>query len=171
MKLILLITVLIVSSCSTFQSRRVVDISEIGIKNGVYNNQEWSSKLKFKRYSWYKDSTMTNEILLAELDRDSDFSNWLGKDKYYFSKCSKFYIGLFYSDSMAKQKNSFFLSQLNEKGYSEKTIVSFEEQLKAHQNFKDWRLFEHKVLGLCQLDKTAQKMEITVPGFKSQVLK
>jgi hypothetical protein len=170
MKLIALTLIFFFTACSVYKTRRSVKKSEVIIRNGVYSDKEWSSDLVFKRYSWFKDATMSNEILLSRITMSSDFVNWLGSDRVHISSCESFYIGLIYSDNQVKQGNPYLLAQLNEQGVEEKSIIDFSYELKAHQNFKDWNLSEHKIIGLCQTKKNSESLTLTLPGFKKSSL-
>jgi hypothetical protein len=158
------------TACSIYKTRRSMTKSEIVIRNGVYLDKEWESDLIFKRYSWYKDASMSNEIMLSEISLKSDFSHWLATDKYHINKCEKFYIGLIYSDTSVKQGNSYLLAQLNKQGLEEKSIVNFSQELKAHQNYIDWGLSGHKIIGLCQMTKKSDNYYLTLPGFMQNSL-
>lgn len=168
--IIMLILTMIIISCSSYNARRSVSESETVIRNGVYQDREWTDELIFKRFSWYSDATMKYDILLSKLDSKSGFSNWLETDANLLGTCSDLYIGLFYSSLSSTQRNSYLLSQLTKQGFSQNTLLTFSSELKAHQNFIDWGLGDYKIIGLCRRDNSKTPVTISIPGFKNQVL-
>jgi hypothetical protein len=155
-------------SCSIYKTRRNFYESSVTFRNGVYKDKKWESDLVFERYSWYSDAALNNEILLTEINEESDFYVWLDRDIPFAKKCSKFYIALVYSSFLAKQKYSYITEQFKKNNINDRLLVDFGEQIKAHQNFIDWSLFDHKVVGLCDNNSPSKAIEITMPGFPSK---
>lgn len=170
MKYLLLSLVFIISSCAVYKTRRAFSESDLSLKGGVFEDKEWNTNLDFRRFSWYKDATMANEILIAKLDGKSPFANWMGAARLHVSKCDQFYIGLLYSDVNAEQGNPFLESEIEKSGIELITILDFKKELNAHQNYRDWHLTRHKVYGLCA-SRTAEALKITLPGFGTQEIK
>lgn len=161
-----LFLVFLMVGCSSLTSRRPIYETDISIRGGQFQDKEWEEKLKFKRVSWFKDATVTHEVLLTKLAADSKFANWLESDKKYLSQCSEFYVGIIYADINAAQGQSYLVSQLEKSNLKEVSILSFSSHIKAHQNFMDWKLIRHKVIGLCRTQASLSKMTINIPGFR-----
>jgi hypothetical protein len=165
--LISLILVFVTVSCSTNTTRRPIFKSEVTISGGNYNGESWDEKIKFNRTSWFKDASVSHEILIAKLTGESKFSNWMGTDKLQLSSCQEFQVALLYADSSSSQGTGYLLAQLTSGGFQQVSILDFSQEIKAHQNFKDWKLARHKVYGLCLKDGKGNKaIEVSIPGFK-----
>ncbi len=158
-------------ACATNSSRRPVHNTQVKLSGGTYQDKEWEDELIFNRTSWFKDATMTHEILLSKLDSHSPFKSWLGSEEGSLDKCSIFYIALVYSDINAKHNNGFIINQLESNGLKEISILDFSHHVKAHQNTQDWNLSKHKVVGLCHSKVVEKGIKVEIPGFKTQVLK
>ncbi len=162
----------VIISCSTISdTRNSFSEKEFVYTGGIYHNYKWDDELKLKRYSWYKDATMTNEIVLANLDRHSPFSKWLGRDFKYLNECEKLQVLLLYSNSTSTQKNPYLEAEIEDDNYRVFKMLEFEKEFKAHHNFKDWGLEMHNVYGLCKLKNASENIVVTLPGFKSKILK
>lgn len=162
--------ILLFFSCSTYRTRRPIHKTEIVFKGGNYRDMDWSEELKFKRVSWYKDATLSHEILITSLTGESKFSNWMGTDKLHLTRCTDFKIALLYADINAKQGISFLKSQLKNSGYEEISLLNFSHEIKAHQNYGDWKLGRHKFIGLCLENAAKNNIDISIPGFKKYTL-
>lgn len=171
MKNILLLSLILVVSCAfNNRSRKNVALSEVVLKGGVYKDISWDEKIIFKRTSWYHEATMQYDILIKELKTDSKFVNWLGRDKEYLKECSTFYVAAIYSDINIGEGTAFLESQFNKLGLERKSIMDFNENFRAHHNFSDWRLFEYKVIGLCESKNPVGDIIVSIPGYKTQKL-
>lgn len=154
-------------SCSSSRTRNRVYTSELAFKGGVYKAQEWSNSLNFKRISWFRDSSIVYEILVAKLDKESPFISWLEKDKAEIDRCDEFYVGIYYADLNAPHGSFMIPSQLKAAGLEERSILDFSDQVKAHENYKDWNLEKHRVRGFCKRKGTNTETIVTIPGYKS----
>lgn len=166
------LTFLVVVGCaSVTQSRKDFTKSSLVIKGGTSDTKEWSENLKFERYSWYRETVLNYDILLAELNADSNFSEWLGVDLPKIDKCEKFYVGLFYSKFQADVTAAGLVSQIDLQGYETSLLPDLSDNLKAHPNTGDWQLTNHRVVGICQKDSLQSAIKIKVPGFQTHKLK
>ena len=167
MKYIVSILLFTLISCSVYKTRRTFSDNEISIRGGVHGDKDWDSSLTFKRYSWYKDATLSNDLLIAKLDSNSDFAHWMDSDRLHLSQCDRFYIGLLYSGVNAEQGVPFMETQIESSGAELKIILAFTKELKAHQNLRDWHLSRHKVYGICT-SKSSESLSISLSGFKTK---
>jgi hypothetical protein len=161
---------LFLSGCSTGKTRRPIYKSEVVFSSGNFEDKSWDDSLKFKRFSWFKDATLTHEILISSLTTKSAFSSWMGTDKLHLSRCSDFKIALIYSDINYSQGTSFLISELKKSGLKDVSLLDFSHQLKAHQNFGDWKLLRHKIIGLCNEGTVSKKIDVSIPGFQKTLL-
>lgn len=159
--------VFILLACSTYKTRNKVYEGEISFKGGVYEDKNWTDSLEFKKISWFYDATLDHEILISKLDKSSPFSAWLGADRLALSTCENFYITILYSDINANHGNTLLTSQLKNAGLEEMSILNFTHQMKAHQNYLDWKLGRHKIVGFCQKNTNKSEIIVTIPGHKS----
>lgn len=162
------ITLITLVSCAS--SRKNIAESEIVLKGGVYQNKSWDDKLNFKRISWYNEATMEYDVLIHKMSSDSKFANWLGSDKKQLEKCSEYYIGLLYADINKSQGIPLLTAQFSNLGFDQQSIMDFSDNLKAHPNYKDWRLFEYKIYGFCKNKDSGKDLVISIPGYHSQEL-
>lgn len=168
---IILIVFAFISSCALQKSRRQHMQTSIEISSGSYENKTWSSDLEFKRYSWFKDANMSHDILITSFSNKSEFAPWMGSLKEDIKQCKDFYIVGLYADLSSQVRIPYLKSQLLGTLGRDFVISDFEQNLKAHPNYKDWNLFEYKFLGLCF--KTAPKKEffVKIPGFTSKTVR
>ncbi len=168
-KFILLI--LLLSSCASNKSRRPILQTTLSLSGGKYQDQAWNDNLTLYRTSWFKDATLTQDILIADLKTQSPFANWMGKDKLLLQKCQQFFVTLIYSDISAKQKLGYLRTQLESNGLKEYSILDFSFEIMAHQQIIDWNLQQHKVIGWCSEDTNTNKsIDITLPGYMKKNL-
>ena len=171
MKIIIFLTfILTIASCASSRARKNIAHGEIIINGGVYNNKEWSDKLVLKRTSWYQEATMEYDLVMHKLTDDSKFASWMGPDRKYLKECKEFYISLAYADLSASNPVSFIVNQIEQRGLTRKSVRSFQDNLKAHDNYSDWRLGKYKVFGFCRPIDSNGPVVISVPGFKSITL-
>ena len=163
--------ILLLAACATNSSRRPVYKTQVKLIGGTFQDKQWQDELIFSRTSWFKDATMSHEVLLSKIDMNSPFKSWFGSEQNYLKKSSIFYIALVYSDINAKHNNAFVINQLESNGLGAVSILDFSHQIKAHQNTQDWNLSKHKVIGLCHKNVVESTIKVDIPGFKSQVLK
>jgi hypothetical protein len=167
MRILLLMLIFIVGSCAMNRARKNIAYSDISINGGVYNNKDWRDKLSFKRTSWFREASMDYDILFHKLDKTSSFASWMGSDQKYLTDCHEFYVALVYADINAPNGTPFLVNQIDSIGVKKVGIQDFKENLKAHENFRDWRLTQHKVVGFCRPESLKEDIVISIPGFKS----
>ena len=167
MRYFLFILIMILSSCSIYKTRSAFTTEKLSIKGGVYEDETWDTSLYFKRYSWYIDATLKNEILIADLDNQSEFFKWLGNDTVKAQSCKKFQIALVYSDANAEQSNPYLIDQIRKSQVEVLEVLDFKKELKSHQNLKDWYLSRHKIVGLCS---DSGSFTVSIPSFMTKTL-
>jgi|LULF01.1.fsa_nt_gb hypothetical protein len=166
---LLFIIFLLMTSCSSVETRRITYASDLVLNGGRYEDKSWDESLEFKRFSWYQDATLNYDILITPLTSTSPFSNWLGSDKNLLQQCSEFFIALVYADVNSSGGNSLLINELTtDEQIVEKTLLDFSNQIKAHPNIIDWKIFNYKVVGLCSKSTNPSKFHVTVPGFTTQ---
>ena len=166
-KILSIIFLISFTSCASYKSRNQIYTSDIDFRGGVSGDQVWEDSLVFERISWFYDATVKYEILLSKLDQSSPFASWLGADRLNLTTCENFYIGILYTDINAQHGTSFLVSQLSKSGLTEHSVLAFSYNIKAHQNFKDWKLDRHKILGFCSKSKSEDGIQVTIPGYQT----
>lgn len=162
------LTILVMASCASDRGRKNIALGEVVINGGIHHDKQWDDKLVFKRTSWFQESSMEYDIMIHKLDKTSPFAAWLEADKSYFDKCHDFYISLIYADPLATHlTKAFLVDQMDKLGLDDKSIPSFEANLKAHDNYEDWRLNQYRIVGFCKPEPPTRDLVISVPGFKS----
>ncbi|MBT4790073.1 MAG: hypothetical protein HON90_00755 [Halobacteriovoraceae bacterium] len=169
-KTICILFVFLLSACSINQTRRPISQSQVLLSGGRYNEQSWDDDLSFSRFSWYHDATLTHEVLIAPLSKESKFSFWLGESSEYLTKCIHFKVALVYADLNTAKGVAHIVSEIEKSGYKRVSLLDFSHQLKAHQNYLDWKLGQHKIMGFCQEDVKAEPIKVTIPGFMTRAL-
>lgn len=159
---------LIVISCASDRGRKNIALGEVVINGGIHEDTEWDDKLVLKRTSWFQESSMEYDIMISKLDKNSNFARWLEGDKIYFDQCHDFYVALIYADPLTTHLSlAFLVDQMDKIGLDDKSIPSFEANLKAHDNYQDWRLNQYRIVGFCRPEPPTRDLVISVPGFKS----
>lgn len=161
------ILILLLVSCSSVFKRSSVMESDVVIKGGTYHDKKWDEELVFKRVSWFDEVTMAYDFLYAKLNEDNPFRNWLGKERMGVAKCSDFYAVLVYTKRNSIVNRTALIQQFVQKGYEEMVLVDFSHELQAHQGFRDWRLTDHKIMGICAKPQAQKPVEIEMPGFRN----
>ena len=171
MRILPLLFVLI-CSCSVYKTRNKVYNTNVNFMGGVYNTEKWSKSLIFQKNSWFQDATVQYEILITKMDRSSPFAKWMGSDILRLSQCNEFYIALVYANINAQGGTSVggtsvLFSEFEKLGLDDVSLPEFSRQIRSHQNFNDWHLARHKVVGFCQKKSNIQQIFITLPGYES----
>ncbi len=171
MKLLPLWLAFIIIGCAGVnKTRRNLVKSKITINGGLFHEKEWKEKLVFKRYSWFAETIMHYDILVAKLDEKSPFRVWLEKDVYKTEDCSEFEVGLFYA-KLRSQGVSYLTSQLEKAGRRVSILPDFAANIRAHYNMEDWELTRHKVFGICKKAGGKKSVNVYIPGFETYKIK
>lgn len=172
MKIIIFLLLSLMVSCALNQSRRPVLKSKVVLKGGEYQDESWKDELAFKRISWFQDATLTQEIIIGELKKDSPFGVWFGNQKLALDRCHQFFVSFLYADINANPKVNHLSSELKGNALSEQAVLEFSGQIKAHPMYGDYKLQNHKVVGWCnKSNRDINDISITLPGYKTQKLK
>lgn len=154
--------------CAGFLQQKQVINSDISLQGGVYHEKSWDDELKFKRVSWYDQATMLYDIIYTKLDESSPFVNWMGSDRLTVSTCKTFWIALVYAKRNGLLNASGISQQITKAGYRDVIILDFAREFKSHQGFKDWRLSQHRIIGLCSNSEDDRPVELSLPGYTPQ---
>lgn len=152
------------------QSRRPINTSKVVFVGGQYADKHWDQKLVFTKYSWFKGATLENELLLSKLNKESAFSAWLGPDNKQLDDCSELLIVVAYAKVSAAQGKSNLYAQIEKAGFKRIDLLEFSRHLEAHQNYTDWKLTQHKIVGFCRNNLSRQPIEMIIPGFPKKAL-
>lgn len=170
MKLLLIsLSIFFFGSCSSLSNLNQVSESLLTLKGGQSDHQKWEEKLSFKRYSWYKGATLKYDLLVAKLDQDSKFYNWLGRsEKSQLSKCDSFYVVLTYAASLrsAKTSSSQLTQNFDVVGLKKITLPIFSSSLRNHYFTLQWNLKKHNIRGVCKTNNLSD-IEVHVPNYET----
>lgn len=154
-------------SCAGVLKRNVVTHSDIVFRGGTFHDQRWEEELVFRRVSWFDEITMLYDFAYARIDENNPFVSWLGKERLSIAECDQFYAVLIYTKRNSVANTSFLKDQFTRAGYDEMILVDFADEVRSHQGFKDWRLSQHKILGLCRRAEAKSPISLHLPGFDS----
>ena len=162
-------------SCSSL-SKNMVKKGDLVLRGGIYENQQWQDNYVFHRTSWFKELTLTFDILLAPITEDLPWFVWLSRsNKERIKRCPDARILLTYS-----WNPNFFIGattiphqtayqQFEEQGFEVFALTSFESHLRMHPNFEYLSLQLYKTVGICA-GRKVDKIKINMPGFKETLL-
>jgi hypothetical protein len=147
-------------------SQNIVNKGTFVLSGGNIGNNRWSDELIFTKTSWYKQTTLVYETLLASLNNKSPFLNWLSaEERKIFASCEYPYLLLEYSLNRDLLPFKIINDQLKKEGFKKVLIKTFELELKNHPQYKISNLMYYKVRGYCS--STAQEgIKFQLPGFK-----
>ncbi len=142
------------------------------LKGGRFLEKKWQNKIIFKRYSWYKDLSLSFEILLGEIKKDSNFYSWISpENKEEIKKCEKLFISLIYYPDKHKKLYKLISQKLDKKGLKRVNLKRMEENLKMHPDLDQFFYHDYKNQFFCSKVKEHLKINIQLPGFKIAKLK
>ncbi len=157
-------------SCSSM-SKNFIKKGSFVIEEGRYKDILWKDQLKFAHISWYQELTLLFDLKLVKIDNKGPFYNWFSKvERAQVDQCSAFYIVLVYELDSKRLSNSMFLKEMDENGFSQILIESFEANLRMHPQFSDVSINLYKTRGFCRKQKINKKIYITFPGFEKVVI-
>ncbi len=161
---------LLTFSCSTL-NKNMVKIGTYDISGGVFENLKWDTSLTFKRISWFKELTLTFEIFMTTVTKDSPFYVWFSEDeKRMVESCLDNKIVLTYAwDPMQISREGFY-AEVEKLGYERMSIPNFHSHVKMHPNFARINVYLYKTSLICRKKIGDQKLVISFPGFNSVTL-
>ena len=142
------------------------------LKGGRFLEKKWQNKIIFKRYSWYKDLSLSFEILLGEIKKDSNFYSWISpENKEEIKKCEKLFISLIYYPDKHKKLYKLISQKLDKKGLKRVNLKRMEENLKMHPDLDQF--FYHNYINqiFCSKVKKSIEVEAQLPGFEDVKIK
>lgn len=157
-------------SCSTL-NKNLVKKGTYDIKGGVYKNMKWDDSLTFKRISWFKELTLTFDIFMTEVKKESPFYAWFSEDeKKLVESCLDSKVVLTYAwDPMQISREGFY-AKAEEKGFERMSIPEFHSNVKMHPNFARINVYLYKTHLLCRKRLANEALAISFPGFNTVVL-
>jgi hypothetical protein len=160
-----------ITSCASTRSNNKVTHTDVTFTDGVYKDKEWDEDLDFYRTSWYKGATLTYDLLLAKVDKNSAYANWLESSKEsYGKKCKEFYIAMLYSGDQEPTSIAKIKSGITNSGFKEVSVAQFKAHISSSYVFEQWHLQRHKLVGYCYegIGSPEDFINITLPGFKEE---
>lgn len=166
----LFLVFLLAFSCSTL-NKNLVKEGTYDIKGGVYKNMKWDESLTFKRVSWFKELTLTFDIFMTQIKKESPFYVWFSEDeKKLVESCLDSRIVLTYAwDPMQISREGFF-AEAEKMGYERLSVPNFHSNVKMHPNFARINVYLYKTSLLCRKRLGSESLAITFPGFNTVLL-
>lgn len=167
-----LLPLFLLMACATGPTNKVRQ-KTVTLTGGVYERKAWDDSLNFSRTSWYLGASLSYDVWLVKLDKNSPFRFWMGNNKEDYANCREFYAGLFYSNTMSTQINvesvAAIKKQISDLGFEEVSLNNFKANISAHSVYQDWHLRNHRVAGFCykKMSSIPSEIPITLPGFKT----
>ncbi|MBC76387.1 MAG: hypothetical protein CME64_10270 [Halobacteriovoraceae bacterium] len=165
----LLLALTVVSCAGTYRGQNRIQESTITIHGGVYKDLEWDEDLELKRTSFFQGANMHYDVMISELNKDSEFKNWLGSDEKLLQSCNQFFVALLYRNQLRGVGHSTVIEQLRGLGREIVEIPSFKSNFRQHYMAKEMNFIPYRVKGICvESAGSLDKLEIFIPGFKQQ---
>ena len=142
------------------------------LKGGRFLEKKWQDKIIFKRYSWYKDLSLSFDLLLGEFKKDSGFYSWVSPNiRTKIKKCEKLFISFIYYPSKHKMFYQLVSNTLDKKGLKKVKLEEVEENLKMHPDLDQF--FNHNYINqiFCSKVKKTLEIETQLPGFENVKIK
>lgn len=157
---------LFIVSCSHI-SNNFISKDEIHLKGGTSHDRQWNDHLIFQRTSWFKEITLLFDTLIAPIDLNSPFSNWLSNEnKQHLSECSKGYYALIYSLNHDFVSEVEFLNQIRGKNLKILYFPRFKRILQLHADFTKNSLDLYRFYIFCSKKNGASHdLQISIPGY------
>lgn len=171
-RFISIIILLLFSSCASGPVNKVRQ-KEIELTGGIFERKSWDDTLSFKRTSWYVGASLSYDIWLARIDKNSPFTYWMENNKEQYGSCREFYVGLIYSNSASNlvdlESPASLKKQFADLGFEVVSLSQFRSHLAAHTVFQQWHLRNHRITGFCFKKPSSIPKEIPIflPGFKT----
>lgn len=161
---------ILIASCTTL-NKNMIKEGSYDISGGVHQNMKWDDTLTFKRVSWFKELTLTFDIFMATIGKESPFYVWFSEEeKAMMNKCVDSQIVLTYAwDPMQISREDFF-DRAQKLGYERLSVPTFHSNVKMHPNFARINVYLYKTSLLCRKNLGDSKMVISFPGFPSVTL-
>lgn len=170
MKYLMILTLFISAGCSSLNSLNQVPSASLILKGGKSKSLEWSESLTFKRRSWFNGATLKYDILVAKLDRQSPFYNWLGQsERSQFNSCPNYYITLVFASNAinaVRASKVEFMSNFDLVGLKRISIPIFESNLRNHAFNQNRNLMKHTLYGMCKTNNLTD-VEVNVPNYST----
>ena len=166
--------ILAFTACSYQESKNRVATNTVTFEGGRKNKDIWGEELKLDRISWFTGATLSYDLIIGELKRDSNFRKWLSQSEINQIKdCKKIVFALIYANTVDTRSIVTITSQIEKMGYSRLTMPVFSTHLKGHPTFPDRNLDQHRPIGFCKLKNIIPSKDNTLemPGFTSVKLK
>lgn len=171
-KILALICILTITGCSSL-SQNFIKTGKLQVNGGVHEKKKWNDSIQFDRYSWFHELTMLYDVLIAEFDPKSPFSNWFSKKQLAnISDCSSFKLLMVYTLDSSKVPTRSVLSTLEKHGYRPVSVSNFKESLNLHPDVEKLSLQLYNIYGYCKkLPTKNAPMFVSIPSFPEVLIK
>ncbi len=146
-------------------SKNEVLKSNFKLVGGVGARRVWDDSLNFKRISWYKETSLVFDILLAPISEQSPFYSWFSTtEQEQLRECKQAYIYLDYTLDSKFLSRTDVRDQLRQQGFRPVVVTNFVRELKNHPQYRRNNLSYYRVMGLCRVSSSSG-MKVKLPGF------
>jgi hypothetical protein len=161
----LLLAGLLVISCSNL-SKNTVEEGRLLLRNGVYTDKAWKEDLVFQRTSWYRELTLSFDLMLAQVFPQSSFNFWFSKDELdTFVKCADARVVVAYSMDTKEIPYSSLYEQIEKSGFTRFDLPEFKKHLLAHPDSQINGFHLYHVFGICKKNKDLRPLIMNFPGY------
>lgn len=166
MKIILIIILVIIASCSSYRGVNRVGESSLAVHGGIKADKEWTDSLHFERRSFYIEATLMHDVLIAKLESSSPFYDWFSSLP---SGCTPAYVLLTYNKQGTILSPSVITNQIEQSGYNIIVVPTFANHITSNSSFRKRNLNFYNVRALCPTENK-KDIVLNLPGFKTTIL-
>ena len=168
--LLVILCLFSIYSCSTLD-KNLIKRGTYRIGGGVHNSEKWEDDLLLKRISWFKELTLSFDLLETKIGKESPFYRWFSEDeKEMLDQCIDSHVVVTYAWSPMQISRTSFFSAMEEQGYERISIPTFQKNLQMHPHFARLNISLYKTHALCRKRLSSSKLMLRFPGFKETSL-
>jgi len=152
--------------------KNLIKRGQYRIGGGVHNDLKWEDDLFFTRISWFKELTLSFDLLETQIGKESPFYNWFSEDeKEMLNACIDSHVVVTYAWSPMQISRTSFFTAMEAQGYERIAIQTFQKNLQMHPHFARLNIGLYKTHALCRKKISGGKLMLRFPGFKEVGLK
>jgi hypothetical protein len=159
-------------SCGSL-SQNFIKTGKLKLNGGMQEKAKWDDSLIFDRYSWFHELTLMYEVMIADYNLRSPFSNWLSQSqKRSISECASFKILMVYTLDSSKISKRSAMSSLEKRGYKQISISDFKDSLRLHPDVENLSLQLYDIYGYCKnTPPLGTPIAVNVPSYPEVLIK
>lgn len=168
----LLFATQLATSCGSL-SQNFIKTGKLKLNGGMQEKAKWTDSIIFNRYSWFHELTLMYEVMIADYNLKSPFSNWFSRSqKISISECSSFKILMVYTLDSGKISKRTVMSSLEREGYKQISISDFKDSLQLHPDVENLSLQLYDIYGYCKKSTSlSSPIAVNVPSYPEVLIK